>query len=871
MEKMCAITAAGADGEIVYPDVDDVTELKGGTVVFATVTLTKIADSTETAVYALPGITYVEGGKMFIRPCPTKLWDQGWAEIKTVALEDTTRLRFCSRVKELDEDQLISDFYEDETGEAVESCGDKLLKDSGSFSKWMGGSTKSPTFNMQRWSFLRAIVEHMAKTMSIADWNQKRPTIFDQDKEVGVAKDRGVIWLDTDFITPTLDSLTSGMQLESDKKKFKTEVCPQKETVAKYLTLLVDIMTSDEGPSPSSSKKKGVNKPSDLMALTSQVVDLKAVVTTLTGTINAIATQLKVRADSKKDPSAAKLAKPAKADDPKAAEPQAVIVDVSGSEHECAYHVMSVAKAVSDGTTQPSEKPTFSDMAVDAAREALMLQAKLAHEKDAVAFEALMDTNIEELYKQVTEEDQGEKTWPGEPHFVLHAVEHPNVDLKLKTFRAGKLCTISTRQVHLPPAKLVMFANWRPGHYDIMGVEHAGATKIAFTKEEAGAAELVLDALLTKGQAPTVSKLSKKEFISAVRASLVANRASKKAAADGPGSGPAPASGCASVSASTPAPASGSAPGAAPAAAPGSSLGPGSGPGKSGRASKSVRWGPNQVNQIVIPDSDTDDDQRAVAASLVSFAQEEMVKRMQAQMEAQSKQMQAQAQLSLQSRQQVAALEAQLQAQVAGGQHQGGKAAANNAKPQKQPAHTVTAVQQQGTSPLDMILNGSAGGKPGVQTALVIWTDAGKKKMEQALRKLDAVAFKTVNSMTKIDAGTPNARFIVLAFAQDVPMAQQLVVPLTAAGMRAEYHDPVAPSSPASWSQVVTGSNKPKGAKKSKLAGQAQTGLSTAIAKAGLAGTAKRVHGQCDYFSAKLKCPRDSACRFTCYNGPGAP
>jgi len=89
--------------------------------------------------------------------------------------------------------------------------------------------------------------------------------------------------------------------------------------------------------------------------------------------------------------------------------------------------------------------------------------------------------------------------------------------------------------------------------------------------------------------------------------------------------------------------------------------------------------------------------------------------------------------------------------------------------------------------------------------------------------------------------------------------------------MRAEFHDSVAPSNPPSWAKVGTGSSKSNAAKNSKLAAQAQAGLSTAIAKAGPAGTVKRVHGQCDYFSAKLKCPRDSACRFTCYNGPGAP
>ena len=84
--------------------------------------------------------------------------------------------------------------------------------------------------------------------------------------------------------------------------------------------------------------------------------------------------------------------------------------------------------------------------------------------------------------------------------------------------------------------------------------------------------------------------------------------------------------------------------------------------------------------------------------------------------------------------------------------------------------------------------------------------------------------------------------------------------------MRAEFHDSAAPSNASTWSQVASG-------KKSKLAGQAQAGLSKAIAKAGQADNpAKRVHGQCDYFSAKLDiCPRGATCHFTCYNGPGKP
>jgi len=857
MAKLCASTRADDDNSPLYPDVDDFAELKVGTVVFVTATLTKASDATEKMKYALPGITHAdEEGKLSIKLCPTKLWEQGWEEIKTVTLEDATHVRFCSRVEELGDDHLIIHFYEDDIGEAVESCGDKLIKDSPGFKAWIGGVITSDKFNLQRWTFMRAVTVKMASTMSIAEWRKNRPTCFDNEhpKESLAGEDPQVTWLDTDFISPVLADNTSGMESEPEKTKFKTSVCPKKGTVAKYLTRLMDIMTSDEGPSPSKKSKTSTDiaGKSDMKALTAQVVDLQAIVATLnrtmTSSFNAIATQLKVRADPKKDSNAAEVAKP---DDAKPAEAQVVIVEVSGSEHECAYHVMSVAKAISDGTTQPSEKPTFSDTAVDAARAALLLQAKLAHEKDPESFEVTMDnTTIEELCKQVVAAEQGEKTWPGEPHFSLYAAVHPNVELKLKTFRAGTLCTISTRQEHLPPAKLVMFAKWRPGHFDIMGFEQNGLTKIAFTKKEVVVAELAFDELLLKGEAPVMSKLGNEEFNSVVVAALAANRASKKAAI---------AAGSRAVHGSGP----------RPVAAASAAAGAGSARGPAMPKPKSVSWNHNlsQVARIEVLD---DEDQDVTAASLASFAQEEMVRRMQAQMDAQSKQMQAQAQLTLQSRQQVAALEAQLQAQKAGGlqQPQGGKSA--SVKPQQQPASSTSSVQQQGPSALDMILNGPATGQAGVQPALVIWGDSGKKKIEQALRIVDSAAFKGVHSMTKMDAGTSNARFIVLAFARDVAVVQTLLLPLAAAGMRVEFYDSVAPSSPPAWSTVAVG-NKPKTSKNSKLAGQAQAGLSKAIAKAGPAGTTKRVHGQCDYFSAKLKCPRDSACRFTCYNGPGEP
>ena len=154
-----------------------------------------------------------------------------------------------------------------------------------------------------------------------------------------------------------------------------------------------------------------------------------------------------------------------------------------------------------------------------------------------------------------------------------------------------------------------------------------------------------------------------------------------------------------------------------------------------------------------------------------------------------------------------------------------------------------------------MILNGSMGGKPTAQTALVIWSNANKKKIEQALLKLDT--------------DTPNARHIIRAFAHDVPTVQQLLVPLIAAGMRAELQDvsPNPSGSPRSWTQVAAGGGKSKSV---SLAKQSKAGLTNAISKAGTANF-KRVHTQCDYYTASLPCHRGNKCWFACYNGPAKP
>jgi hypothetical protein len=882
MLTMLAITLNGSeDQEPFYPDVDDFSELEVGAIVFVTVMLVKPGEDGESKSFALPGVVFTAEGGLSIRPLSTKLWDQGWTEIKSVLAKDVLQLRFCSVVKELGDvdDRLISDHYEDEIGEVIESCGEKLLKEP-AFKQWMGGAIKSAKFKTERWKFLRAVAERMATTLSVSGWKKHRP---DVSAEPGINQD-GARWFETEFINPVLNDKTSEMSVETDKSKFKADVTPNTPTTVKYLTMLMDIMVSDEGPSPSVGKDGSPSiknrKTSELTNLTAQVKELKETVATLTGSINAIATHLQVRAvtDGSKPGDVEADIEP----EPEP-EPKTVIIAVAGDAHECAYHVMSVAKAINDGATQPAEAPTFSDDAVDAARLALTLRAKKANEADPKMFEATLGFSVEELYQQVISAKQDEKTWPGEFHFVLHAAEHPEVELKIKTFREGKMATTSTRQEGLPPAKLVMFTYWRPGHFDILGIQGVGLVKLAFTAAEAAAAELTIDKHL-RGDKEPMSKLSEDEFKIAVQTALAVNRVQ-----------PIPKPKVKAVSSKSKAVSWSSAlestmviPSASSAVsandlqtATASSLASFAHEKEMQRLRELMMAGSKQMQAQSLLDTQAhrqvaaleaklqgDGDVRAAkAASLASFAQEEELKQLRNQVEAQSKQMQAQAQLGLQARQQVTALEVRLQ--------QDGSATAVTPKPQQQQAPTgpqhgqaaQLAAAQAGA--LDMILNGSMGGKPTAQTALVIWSNSNKKKIEQALLKLDADAFKPVQSIVKLDNDTPNARHIIRAFAHDVPTVQQLLVPLLAAGLRVELQDvsPNPSGSPRSWTQVAAGGGKGKSV---SLAKQAKAGLTNAISKAGTANP-KRVHTQCDYYTASLPCHRGNKCWFACYNGPAKP
>ena len=877
---MLAITMVGdaEDQDQLYPGVDDSTELEEGAIVFATTMLTKPGEGGETKSFVLPGVISKIDEVVTVRPLPTKLWDQGWTEIESMLVTKDLPLWFCSVAKELDDDGLISDHNEDEIGEVVESCGQKLLK-LPAFKQWMGGAIKNLGFKLERWKFLRAVSERMATTLSIADWKKNRP---DFSVEPAISQEKGR-WFETEFINPVLSDKTSGMDTETEKTKFKAEVTPNTPTTAKYLTLLMDIMVSADGPSPPLGRDGSpTGKTSELTSLTVQVKELKETVATLMGSINAIATHLQVRAatDGPKPDDDVAVIEP----EP---EPKTVIIAVAGDAHECAYHVMSVAKAINDGTTQPAGAPTFSDDAVDAARLALAVRAKKANEDDPKMFEATLGFSVEELYQQVISAKQDEKTWPGEFHFVLHAAEHPEVELKIKTFREGKLATISTRQEGLPPAKLVMFTYWRPGHFDILGIQGVGPVKLAFTAAEVAAAELTIDTYL-KGVKEPMSKLSEEEFKIAVQAALAVNRVQPILKPnDKAVSGKSKSVSWASElekSAMVP-------PSASPAVAANdlktataASLASFAHEKEMQRLREVMMAGSKQMQaqslldtqarrQVAALEAKLQDDEEVQAvevASLASFAQEEELKQLRNQVEAQSKQMQAQAQLGFQARQQVTALEARLQ------QDGSVAPAAVTPTPQQQQAPTgpqhgqVAQLAAAQAGALDMILNGSVGGKPTAQTALVIWSNANKKKIEQALLKLDSAAFKPVQSIVKLDTDTPNARHIVRAFAQDVPTVQQLLVPLLAAGMRAELQDvsPTTSGSTQSWTQVSSGGGK---SKKASLASRAQAGLTKAISKAGK-GTMKRVHGQCDYYTAKLgTCPRGDTCRYACYNGPAEP
>jgi hypothetical protein len=763
-------------------------------------------------------------------------------------------------------DEPIANLYENKIDDVVESCGKKLMeKKKSAFYVWLKGpimknESPNPTFKLERWKFTRAITEKIATSVSINAWQAKG--LDAENFKIGSEE---VNWLESDFLTPVLAEKTSAMSSEDAKKTYQAEVMPNTPTILKYVIQMVDNLVSGIGPH-GGQKEDELNP--GFKQLAAELKELKASLSTLVGATNAIATQLKIRevVEAKED-SSGPVATPAA----KPAAPEATIIPVPGEKHECAYHVMSVAKRLNDGElsvsgTQDVEGRlllndgtlVLNNNAVDKAKLALLVHAKECYETDTEQFEALMGFKITALYEQVLEIAQSEKTWATEMHLWLHANEHPDVELKLKTFRKGTLATIPTRQEGLPAAKLTMFAKWRPGHFELIGIKGKGSVKIAFTQSEVHAAELAIDTFMTVDNPnPDVGKLNAAEFRDVVWATLQANRAlgASEPAADKP---PAVKKHVHWAPTDDPAPTKALLPAAsaheqvvkdlqATVQANQKQMQAQAHLAKQALAQMKAMQA-KQAQGVGQPDLAA----AGSPASLVTFAQEQVVKNLQADVQAQRKQMQAQAQLALQARAEMEALQAKLLTQQSGAQHG--------------PKTGVTQVQ--GVDPLDMIIDGSVATKPGAQPVLIIWSDAKKKKIEQVLNKLNPKSFKAVQSIEKVDSGTPNAHHVVRALAQDVPTVQHLLTHLLANGVKSELYDPtlhmtMPSANSGGFQQVKNNKGKPRG-----LAGKSQKGLTTAIGKAGQPPP-HRVNGQCDYYSAQVGiCPRGDACRFACYNGP---
>jgi hypothetical protein len=486
-----------------------------------------------------------------------------------------------------------------------------------------------------------------------------------------------------------------------------------------------------------------------------------------------------------------------------------------------------MAKAVSEGAQVTVTKPSVDDddQAVDAAKLAILMSAKEAYDQEPEAQELIMECNYDTLCARVLQKKQDKSTWPSTTHLMLFAPQHPNVELRIKSCQENKgknrmqIMTRSTRNHDEPPAKVVMYAHWTPGHFNLLGMTEGDRYKIAFDQTEVATAEIAIDAMLTKAsQEPALSKMGKEDLREAIKGALEANRRKTPPPCEMANGGGSPVNKSATKGVTWP-------------------------------ADRDLRQYQSSTENAIIIDDDP--------ATLTTFAYEETIKRMQLQLDSQSKQAQAQAQLAMQARLQLKTMQDKLE------QTPSQKSTPTPTREQKT-AETHTPVAQQGADALDMIISGSLESTPPDQPVLLIWSDAGKKKMDQALRKIDAEASKCISKIVRVDAGTAKARHVLHAKANNVITVQSLRVHLIANGLRAELYDPRAATG-QSWTLVNRRT-------KSKKANAAQAGLSDAIAKAGNATSGrKRVNGQCDYYTNNLgKCPRGQTCSFTCYNGPGS-
>ena len=498
LELVDSFCKAGDDKWDPFPTVDDFEEIEVGDLLFVATQVKKKSGglSQDTEVYYLPAkATKVEDERVTFVPFDSHIWegDTGYEEITEFQADRQTPIRCLQPNQQDDDDQdedhTIEDCYDVDIEEVLELCGEALASHADgdktlmkAFKLYILTNEKDkdgkPVWHPLKWAFLKMWMKRLCR-LKTAKWKEIRPANPEAltEAEASFFKD--------EFYDPVAAELKEQYK-DSETYVDIAKMLPGLRTSVnmKYITFMIDLAASKDGPSPVFNNPSQVSTPAALpgtQALEDEMQKLKTSVATL-------AAQLRLTA---------------------------VIAENKGKE-------AGLIKMKPNGNCLPQAMQIFADAIIaggvngkilmspsqeNKARAVVLYQAQLSNALDPSEFCARHGETFEEYFARHTAPANA-GNYHDHPEMTYFVKEYKDLELRpLKKDGEGKVRVTSTLKEGECPRKYVGFVDLDAVHYDVGAVKDTeqGTLEYLFKYEDADKAQRLLVASKEAGHKTLVA------------------------------------------------------------------------------------------------------------------------------------------------------------------------------------------------------------------------------------------------------------------------------------------------------------------------------------------------------------------------------
>jgi hypothetical protein len=489
-----------------YPAVDDVNTLDDHTAVYATMMIAiPGANDVEAqeVKYAVPGSIETVGGNKVVKFYWTSLWKLLGVQAKTQLACDTAgvsfRRAFLEEVEEspkLAEATKITEHAAKMGGleEFIAAALDHVYNNNPKFKENVDATKDEHASvvgeeHLPRLVFLKKMVKLMIedKELTPAKYLEMRP------RDLTCISADILDALKTNYITPTLEEMVSGVADQDEVRSFKSGM-GKRALNAKWAYTVIDILvrdctTADQSRVPRAPSADNVDE-GDLGQIKNELA-----------TQGRLMKKLLEMAEQQQNQNLIRGGKGA------VAETWSASFIKTPKDHECGFHVLQAcaAKAIN-----PDATPVMSSDNAKEAKSTVLAAARNLWLKDKSAFEIATGHKTNDSYIANIISPPATNNWKGEVEGVLFVSLHPTLEIRtLYKNKKGETQMNTTLQEGEIPRPFVGFSLLADNHHTLGAISVVGAKgtdiKYLFSGEDAHKAEQLLREAMG-GSTPALAK-----------------------------------------------------------------------------------------------------------------------------------------------------------------------------------------------------------------------------------------------------------------------------------------------------------------------------------------------------------------------------